>query len=335
MKEDDIRPDLLRVAQQEALDWDIRWLLDRRTQWADVDCPACAGPGHAREFDKNGFAYRRCADCGTLFTSPRPTEGVLKEFYALSRNYDFFNEHIFPASEEARLQQIFRPRAAFVARLCADHGIRKGRMLEIGAGFGTFVRAVRELGFLDSITVVQTGPLAQQCLQRGADTVIPDLMGALPGQGLFDLIACFEVIEHAFDPRAFLQHARAHLRPGGLMVLSCPNVRGFDLAELGALSDSVDHEHLNYFHPQALMALLERAGLRHLSHSTPGRLDVELVRKKWLANPELARDPFLAQLLLGADDGPRQAFQEFLAANRLSSHLVMVATKPAEEGAAA
>ncbi|GAB6126603.1 class I SAM-dependent methyltransferase [Humidesulfovibrio idahonensis] len=331
MKEDEIRPDRLRAAQQEAIDWDIAWLLERSGQWAEVDCPACAGAHHAPEFDKLGFRYRRCADCGTLFTSPRPAEAVLEEFYDISRNYAFFNQHIFPASESARLEKIFRPRARLVAGHCAAQGIRGGRMLEIGAGFGTFVRAMRELALMDSITVVQTGPLAGQCRERGADKVISSLMGELSGEEPFDLVTSFEVIEHTFDPLGFLRNVRNCLRPGGLLVLSCPNAAGFDIAELGPHSDSVDHEHLNYFNPASLRLLLERAGLRHVDHGTPGKLDVELVRKKWLARPELARDPFLAGLVLGADETARQAFQQFLAASGLSSHLVMVAARTMEE----
>ena len=43
-------------------------------------------------------------------------------------------------------------------------------------------------------------------------------------------------------------------------MLTCPNVRGFDIEMLGERSATVDAEHLNYFHPASLGALLERCG---------------------------------------------------------------------------
>lgn len=328
MKENDIRPIAHRSAQQKAIDWDIEWLLARKDRWAPTDCPACAGGTHTFEFSKKGFSYHRCGACGTLFTTPRPTEEILKEFYAISRNYDFFNQHIFPASENNRLEKIFRPRAALVAQVCRAHNIHRGDMLEIGAGFGTFIRGMREIDLFDKIVAVQTGPLADRCREAGADTVITDLMDESTTDDRFDVVTCFEVIEHTFDPHAFLRLIKERLRPGGLLVMSCPNVAGFDIVELGSHSDSIDHEHLNYFTLQSLRILLERSGLLHLTHSTPGMLDVELVRNKWLVQQELAKDPFLENLILHADDGAREAFQQFLAGNCLSSHLIMVAQRP-------
>ncbi|GAB6038260.1 hypothetical protein JCM15519_28190 [Fundidesulfovibrio butyratiphilus] len=333
VKEDDIRPDRLRTAQQEFLDQDIAWLLSRKDSWVAVDCPACSDADHRHVFDKNGFSYRRCPRCQTVFVSPRPSHEVLRRFYETSRNYAFFNAHIFPASEQARFEKIFRPRAALVEQLCRDHAMARASLLEIGAGFGTFIRAVRERDFLGRIVAVQTGELAEKCLERGADAVIRDLMDDLDGHEPFDLVAAFEVIEHTFDPLAFLASARRALRPGGLVVLSCPNGAGFDILELGPESDSVDHEHLNYFTPDSLRLLLARAGLEFVSNATPGKLDVELVRKKWLARPDMAKDPFLTHLLLEAGEETRRAFQAFLAESGLSSHLVTVAKRPSTEPA--
>src|SRR5439155_26773943 len=109
-----------------------------------------------------------------------------------------------------------------------------------------------------------------------------------------EVVAAFEVIEHLFSPHDFLTACRDRLAPGGLVVLTCPNVRGFDVSVLGPVSDTVDVEHLNYFHPDSLCRLLERCGLTPLEALTPGELDAELVRKKALAGQfDLSGQPFL------------------------------------------
>ena len=85
-----------------------------------------------------------------------------------------------------------------------------------------------------------------------------------------DVVTSFEVLEHLFSPRAFLEQCAALLRPGGRLIVTCPNVRGFDVETLGEPSATVDAEHLNYLHPASLGALLERCGFEVEEAVTPG-----------------------------------------------------------------
>ena len=66
-------------------------------------------------------------------------------------------------------------------------------------------------------------------------------------------------------------------------MLTCPNGKGFDIETLGVISDTVDHEHLNYFNQKSLAELLENTGLEVLESFTPGVLDADLVRNKVLS----------------------------------------------------
>ena len=65
-----------------------------------------------------------------------------------------------------------------------------------------------------------------------------------------------------------------------------------------------------------------------LEVQTPGKLDAELVRKKVLAGEfELGGQRFLKQILIDKWQHVGEAFQEFLANSRLSSHMWIVARK--------
>jgi hypothetical protein len=136
------------------------------------------------------------------------------------------------------------------------------------------------------------------------------------------------VIEHLFEPREFVAQC-AHLLPsGGLLILSCPNGLGFDIAMLGAKALAVDAEHVNLFNPQSLSQLLEHCGFEVLEATTPGRLDAEFVREAALKGEiDLSGDPFLKRVLMDDWESLGWPFQQFLAHHNLSSHLWVAARR--------
>lgn len=327
--EEEIRPAQLMRDKERCVDADRQFLLDRRNRWVTVLCPACSCAASQPYGSKHGFAYVECLECRTIYTNPRPSLELLHEFYSQSQNYAYWNEHIFPATEETRRERIFRPRAERLAKHCRRFDLQRGTLLEVGAAFGTFCQEIGRLQVFDRIIALEPTPgLAETCRRRGIEVeqrFIEDVEEA----GFADVIAAFEVVEHLFSPADFLDHCHRILRPGGLVVLSCPNGRGFDVAALETLSNTFDHEHVNYFHPQSLATLVERCRLEVVDVETPGQLDAELLRKRVLNGAvELSGQPFLKEVLVDRWEDLREPFQQFLAQNKLSSHMWVVARKP-------
>ena len=329
MRETEIRPDRLRAEQLKRFKSDIARLVARRKEFVAVPCPACGESRSRSSLKKYGFIYRVCLGCETMYTSPRPSPAVLRWYYETSTNYQYWNTHIFPASEEARRAKIFRPRAERLADICRSLGVPTRVLLEVGAGFGTFCEEAGKLGVFDRVIAVEpTPPLAETCRRKGLEVIEQPIEDVRFAPGTIDVVAAFEVIEHLFAPRQFIEACAAVLSPGGLLVLSCPNAKGFDVVTLGKHSDTIDVEHLNYFHPESLSALVAGCGFEIVQILTPGQLDAELVRKKILAADwDVTSQPFLKQILIDEWDRLGDAFQEFLAAHRLSSHMWLVARK--------
>ena len=324
LRVDDIRPDALMKRKEGHLEADKQWLRDRRDGFVRVDCVACGGARLEPEFEKEGFSYERCADCATLLMNPRAPVEMLHEFYERSENYAFWNEHIFPASEDTRRERIFRPRVERLLGLCSSLGVSEGTMLEAGAGFGTFAALVAEMSAFERVIALEPTPsLAESCRGRGVETVEAPFESNGLAESSIDVIAAFEVLEHLFSPEEFVREAGRLLRPGGLVVISVPNIAGFDTLVLGKEANAIDHEHVNYFNPASLGALLERFGFEVAESLTPGRLDVDLVRRATEAGAEADPGPFVRHLIEDRADA-HEAFQDFLAANRLSSHLWVV-----------
>jgi SAM-dependent methyltransferase len=213
---------------------------------------------------------------------------------------------------------------------CRRHDVPTGHLVELGPGFGTFAEVVQQSGHFGQVTVVERTPeMAQSCRRRGLavhECAVEDLPDAYCG--FADVLTCFEVIEHVFDPMTFLDTASRLLRRGGLLVMTCPNGQGFDTATLGAASVAVDNEHVNLFNPASMARLLERCGYEVLELATPGRLDVELVREAVLAGrASLSDQPFLQRVVIDEHERLGAHFQRFLAEHMLAGNLRVIARK--------
>lgn len=330
LRYEDISPSALIDEQIKAMHEDIAMLNSRKAEFVDVDCPACGGKAKTPVYEKYGLSHVRCDGCATQYVSPRPTPAVLKDFYRGSKNYAYWAKHIFPATAESRKERIFRKRAALVRDLALAQGMGRGTILEVGAGYGLFCETIKETGAFERVIGVEPTPdLAQICRDKGIE-VLESFVEDVKLDHPVDVVVNFEVIEHLFDPKSFLEACRDVLSPGGYLVITCPNIAGFETHALGKESDTVDHEHINYFNPRSLSLLAERVGLEPVEVRTPGVLDVDIVhsRVKDASKPPVALDPFLREIVTSDDAKVRDAFQAFITASGLSSNMMLIAKKP-------
>ena len=310
MKVEDIRPESAMTGQAAAQQLDVDWLADRARQFVHAACPACGLDAPTYLYTKYGMRHVLC-ECRTQYVTPRPTGAMLAEFYAQSANYAYWAKYVFPASANAR-RALFRRRAQHTASLPRD--IHRGTMVEVGAAYGWYCEEVRALDLFDSIVAIEPTPdLANQCRSQGFEVVESSYERAELND--VALIAAFEVIEHLYDPGHFLRWCHGALARNGVVLMTCPNIRGFETMILGAESGAVDHEHINLFTPESLTLLLRNCGFEPFEVSTPGELDVDIVRRS-------GKDvgPFLSACVERGE-----GFQRFLHENRLSSNLRIAA----------
>lgn len=329
LSEQELCPEDLLAGQEAAFARDIARLHERAGAGVEVPCPACQGVRFKEKFEKFGFRFRSCDACETIYMSPRPSEEAMADYYAHSENYAYWAAHIFPASEASRREKIHRPWLARVVDYCERFGIRRGTLLEVGAGFGTFAAVATESKKFERVLAVEPTPeMAAACRQRGVEVIESRVEDVGAQVGTVDVVVAFEVIEHLYNPSGFVAQCAGLIRDGGLLVLSCPNGLGFDIQTLGARSLAVDAEHVNLFNLRSLSALIAAAGFEVLEAVTPGRLDAEFVHDAAKRGEiDLTSTPFLQQVLVDEWERLGRPFQEFLAEQRLSSHMWIAARR--------
>lgn len=330
LSQKDLCPEELLSEQEAAFQRDVDRMLVRKHEFVQVACPACQGKTSRKVFEKYGLSYEECAQCLTLFVSPRPTPEILHAFYAQSENYEFWAKKIFPASEQARIEKLNKPWLAEIEHIAGSYNKPHQVLVEVGPGFGSFAKLARESKLFQRVVCIEPNPdMAKSCREKGLEVVETSIEQVPDGLVQGDVLVAFEVIEHLFEPEVFLKQCKKLLQPGGLLIVSCPNGRGFDVEILRAHARAVDAEHLNLFNPRALGLLLERCGYTVLQAKTPGRLDAEIVREAMLEGkaPGLKESAFFRRVLIDEWEKCGAAFQQFLVSAEYSSHMWVLACR--------
>ncbi len=235
-------------------------------------CPVCgAGPAGSKIFLKqsidmsriSGFSYASrktpeymrfelvsCRHCATVFASSAPPKG------AISRAY---HEAEYDSADEARLAaETYRTALTpFLAALPA-----RKRALEIGTGTGVFLTQLQQAGFAEVIGIEPS----RAAIDAAEPTIRSHIReGIFVGDDFpaetFDLICCFQTLEHVPDPLALVTASARLLRRGGLLALITHDYRSVVNRLLGRRSPIIDIEHLQLFCRPSLDRLLVGGGL--------------------------------------------------------------------------
>ena len=209
------------------------------------------------------FQIVECEGCGLLRLEPAPAPEDLPRYYPA--HYWYAPDSSLAASLEERYRRlVLSDHVRFVSRALAECG-ESGPVLDVGCGGGLFPRLLRARGFaamgLDSSP--EAASLAWHT--NGVPALCGDLAQApLRGETCAG-ITMFHVLEHLYDPRAYLAAARVLLKPNGRLIVQVPNAACWQFRMLGSRWNGLDTpRHLTDFRARDLEALLAAAGFQVL-----------------------------------------------------------------------
>jgi SAM-dependent methyltransferase len=204
-----------------------------------------------------GVSYVRCPACGLISLASGSQPPDITELYP--DTYYGKEGRKFCASAESARKMSTALRVRFMRRYLAAGC---GRVLDIGCGNGSFLRAMSVQGYAIFATELP-GPMFEAAKGvphielHAADSLTEDLFPAR----YFDAITLWHSLEHMFTPRSLISWCRKWLKPEGLLCIEVPNC---DSWQARIFQDKWFHldcpRHRFCFTPFSLQRLLEQEG---------------------------------------------------------------------------
>jgi 2-polyprenyl-3-methyl-5-hydroxy-6-metoxy-1,4-benzoquinol methylase len=228
-------------------------------------CPVCGQAG-AREWlhapdrlhgRREQYLLLRCRACLVVWLSNPPKP------YEMHRHYTEAYDRLISA---AGANSPGRWRARNSALVQHKHS---GALLDLGCSSGAFLQSLCGKGW-DLTGIEMSAESAKQARARsGAHVFVGDILDAQFTAESFDVITCFDVFEHLYEPRKVIAKVAEWLKPGGIFYVLVPNVDSAEGRVFGSYWHALElPRHLFHYSPASLKFVAESVGLRQVSLET-------------------------------------------------------------------
>ena len=142
---------------------------------------------------------------------------------------------------------------------------QSGALLDLGCSSGSFLEYIRSESW--KLYGVEMSPEeARKAESRTGAQVFVGMVSDAPfAPESFDVITCFDVLEHLYEPQRVMANVKAWLKPGGIFYVQVPNIDSAEARIFGKYWHGLElPRHLFHYSPQSLKFLAESVGLREI-----------------------------------------------------------------------
>ncbi len=228
-------------------------------------CPVCSQTG-AREWLKgpdrlhgkrDQYTLLRCPACSLVWLSHPPQPADMHLHYT-----EAYDKLISAAGNNSPVR--WRKRKEALAPYA-----NSGALLDLGCSSGAFLGSLRGGSWcLHGIEMSAHAAQTAQA-QSGAQVFVGDILDAAFPPESFDVITCFDVFEHLYEPRRVMARVTEWLKHGGIFYVLVPNIDSAESRVFRSYWHGLElPRHLFHYSPESLRFLAESEGLTVASLET-------------------------------------------------------------------
>ena len=204
------------------------------------------------------FEIMVCEDCGLLYTTPKPSDEKLGEYYKSEEYYSHqenkkgFIPRIYEAVKSVNLKHKIA---------IATEGKKHGELLDIGCGVGDFLHLAEQNGWQCTGAEPSEDAAAIAKNRVKGEIMQPIDLEKLPNES-FDVITMWHVLEHVSDLQWQVNQLNRLLKKGGRLVIALPNYNSYDAQFYQGKWAAYDvPRHLNHFSQDSIAKIFKIKGL--------------------------------------------------------------------------
>lgn len=167
----------------------------------------------------NGYLLIHCLNCGLLLT--RANEKQRKKYIHEKYTYQYTENYrlVLP-----KLYGRFIKHVSLIEKYKNE-----GRLLDVGCGTGYFLKFIKDNYKKWSVFGVEPNWLLRRVASRNTNEKIKKgILSNIPFvDNYFDVITCYDVLEHSIELKKNILELQRVLKPTGLLLIQAPNYKSF------------------------------------------------------------------------------------------------------------
>jgi 2-polyprenyl-3-methyl-5-hydroxy-6-metoxy-1,4-benzoquinol methylase len=195
----------------------------------------------------------KCRRCRLIYVNPVENRSSMSEAYSQMKTVDA------AIIRESRLRA-----TKSQLELVKKHN-GGAYLLDVGCGEGFFLFSASQLGYAAKGVELSNDAAAYAKKEFGLDIETKAFEELRFPENHFDVVTLWQVLEHILCPLMVLKEAHRILKPGGMLVITTPDIEGIPARILRKRWWCITRLHINQFTTKTLTNIVGSAGFKGIS----------------------------------------------------------------------
>lgn len=230
----------------------------------EVYCPLCKkiAPNVDLWIETDVGNILRCKKCGLGFLNPKDQK-IIENSNSLIYNTKSYYKLLIQLQHQ--LIRRYKNQVKEISKFVKQ----KGKLIDIGCSIGIFLDIAKSHGFEPYGYDINTINLEKAKKFFGINILRNNFLEDQKFDNFFEIATMWDVLEHMRDPVDFLSKLIQKIKPGGFLVVQCPNMDSYEFLKFGKNWNWLTPgDHVQFFTPTTLIKVLTAGGFRPIRVKT-------------------------------------------------------------------